>query len=40
MILQNLQNDFKGSNWKREIDVRDFIQSNYEASKKDRKSVV
>ena len=31
MILQNLQNDFKGSNWKREIDVRDFIQSNYEA---------
>ena len=31
MILQNLQNDFKGSNWKREIDVRDFIQANYEA---------
>lgn len=31
MILQNLQNDFKGSNWKCEIDVRDFIQSNYEA---------
>ena len=31
MIFQNLQNDFKGSNWKREIDVRDFIQSNYEA---------
>ena len=30
MILQNLQADFKGSNWKREIDVRDFIQSNYE----------
>ena len=31
MILQNLQNDFKGSNWKHEIDVRDFIQANYEA---------
>ena len=31
MIFQNLQNNFKGSNWKREIDVRDFIQSNYEA---------
>ena len=31
MILQNLQKDFKGSNWKREIDVRDFIQANYEA---------
>ena len=30
MILKNLQNDFKGSNWKHEIDVRDFIQSNYE----------
>ena len=30
MILQNLQNDFKGSVWKHEIDVRDFIQSNYE----------
>ena len=30
MVLQNLQSDFKGSNWKREIDVRDFIQSNYE----------
>lgn len=30
MVLQNLQNDFKGSNWKQEIDVRDFIQSNYE----------
>ena len=30
MILQNLQNDFKGSVWKLEIDVRDFIQSNYE----------
>ena len=30
MVLQNLQNDFKGSNWKHEIDVRDFIQANYE----------
>ena len=30
MILQNLQNDFNGFNWKREIDVRDFIQANYE----------
>ena len=30
MVLQNLQTDFKGSNWKHEIDVRDFIQANYE----------
>ena len=30
MVLENLQNDFKGLNWKHEIDVRDFIQSNYE----------
>ncbi len=30
MVLQNLQNDFKGSNWKHEIDVRDYIQANYE----------
>ena len=30
MVLQDLQKDFKGSNWKREIDVRDFIQANYE----------
>lgn len=30
MKLQNLQNDFKGFNWKHEIDVRDFIQANYE----------
>ena len=30
MQLQNLQNDFKGTAWKHEIDVRDFIQNNYE----------
>ena len=30
MKLENLQNDFKGTSWKREIDVRDFIQHNYE----------
>ena len=30
MEFQNLQNDFKGTVWKREIDVRDFIQHNYE----------
>lgn len=30
MILNNLQEDFKGTSWKREIDVRDFIQHNYE----------
>ena len=29
MVLKNLQTDFKGSNWKQEIDVRDFIQANY-----------
>ena len=29
MVLKNLQTDFKGSNWKHEIDVRDFIQANY-----------
>lgn len=29
MQLQNLQIDFKGTVWKREIDVRDFIQRNY-----------
>lgn len=30
MKLNNLQADFKGTAWKREIDVRDFIQHNYE----------
>ncbi|MDO4931119.1 MAG: formate C-acetyltransferase [Prevotellaceae bacterium] len=30
MEFQNLQNDFKGTAWKHEIDVRDFIQHNYE----------
>ena len=30
MDFQNLQTGFKGSNWKHEIDVRDFIQANYE----------
>lgn len=30
MEFQNLQTDFKGTSWKREIDVRDFIQHNYE----------
>ena len=30
MQFQNLQNDFKGTSWKHEIDVRDFIQHNYE----------
>ena len=30
MELKNLQTDFKGSVWKREIDVRDFIQHNYD----------
>lgn len=30
MVLKDLQQDFKGSNWKHEIDVRDFIQANYE----------
>lgn len=29
MVLKNLQTDFNGSNWKHEIDVRDFIQANY-----------
>jgi formate C-acetyltransferase len=30
MELKDLQLDFKGSTWKHEIDVRDFIQHNYE----------
>ncbi len=30
MELKDLQLDFKGSIWKHEIDVRDFIQHNYE----------
>ena len=30
MKLENLQTDFQGTSWKREIDVRDFIQHNYE----------
>ena len=30
MELKNLQQDFKGTSWKHEIDVRDFIQHNYE----------
>lgn len=30
MEFQNLQTDFKGTSWKREIDIRDFIQHNYE----------
>ena len=30
MKLENLQNDFLGTSWKHEIDVRDFIQHNYE----------
>lgn len=30
MEFKNLELDFKGSTWKHEIDVRDFIQHNYE----------
>ena len=30
MKLENLQTDFQGTSWKHEIDVRDFIQHNYE----------
>lgn len=30
MEFKNLQTDFKGTDWKNEIDVRDFIQHNYE----------
>ena len=30
MEFKNLQTDFKGTTWKHEIDVRDFIQHNYE----------
>ena len=29
MKIGNLQNDFEGFIWKREINVRDFIQHNY-----------